>query len=388
MSTADRAICVVLYAPAADPQEALDGLAEALIAGGYPVPECVGPSAAASLFAKIWSDRTGQAAVKKTAQRIYELSRVVLPRNVAGSPRLPRIEDLDLLARWTQEFSLEVGEQSDSEAARKSAEQVIANSQALFWEHQGEPVSMAAALRQLPHGVAISRVYTPPEHRGHGFASVCVAELSQRQLNAGRHFCCLYTDLANPTSNSIYQKIGYTAVADSSHFRFLEKQQMTEPDNIKFREFRPGDLPVVYELLMKTADISFQGVYAPSAIRHCKEHNAREQILADAREGYTVVLESDGRIIGTGTLVDDKIARVYVNPPDQGCGLGKRIMDLLEQRARADSREQLFLHSTIVAKRFYESLGYHIEAEKSSEMEDGQPLKYFDMVKHLKDGPL
>ena len=163
---------------------------------------------------------------------------------------------------------------------------------------------------------------------------------------------------------------------------------MTENDNIKFREFRPADLAAVYELLMKTADISFQGVYAPSAIRHCKEHHTREQILTDAQEGYTVVLENDGRIIGTGTLVDDKIGRVYVNPPDQGRGLGKRIMDLLEQRARTDSCEQLFLHSTVVAKRFYESLGYHIEAEKSAEMEDAQHLKYFDMVKHLKDSPL
>jgi len=211
---------VVLYAPAADPQEALNNLADALLAAGHRVPECVGPSRAAGLFAKIWSGRTGQAVVRKMAQRIYELRRVHFPRGVPGSARSPRMEDCDLVACRTHEFCLAVGEESDHETARTSAEQVVAGGQMLLWEHQGELVSMAAAVRPTRHGTAIARVYTPPEHRGHGFASACVAELSQRQLNAGRQFCCLYTDLANPTSNSIYQKIGYVPVADSSHYRF------------------------------------------------------------------------------------------------------------------------------------------------------------------------
>ncbi|MDY7010654.1 MAG: GNAT family N-acetyltransferase [Planctomycetota bacterium] len=211
---------VVLYAHTDDTQEALDGLAEALLAGGYPVPECVGPSVSAGLFAKIWSDRTGRAAVKKTAQRIYELRQVRFPCGVPGSARPPRTEDLDLLARWTHEFILAVGEPGDAQASRTSAERAIAGGQSLLWEHEGQPVSMAAAVRPTRHGIAIGQVYTPPEHRGYGFASACVAELSQRQLNADRQFCCLYTDLANPTSNSIYQKIGYADVADSSHYRF------------------------------------------------------------------------------------------------------------------------------------------------------------------------
>ena len=215
---------VVLYAPADDPHEALDGLAEALLAGGHGVPECVGPSATASLFAKIWSDRTGQEAAVEMSQRIYELRRVQFPRGVPGSARPSRMEDLELAARWTHKLSLEVGVQTDSEAARTSAEQHIADGQALFWEYRGEPVSMAAALRPMRHGIAINRVYTPPAHRRHGFASACVAELSQRQLDAGRQFCCLYTDLANPTSNSIYQKIGYVPVADSSHYCFGQVQ--------------------------------------------------------------------------------------------------------------------------------------------------------------------
>ena len=64
------------------------------------------------------------------------------------------------------------------------------------------------------------RVYTPPELRGHGYASAVVAALSQRLLDAGHQYCALYTDLANPTSNSIYQKIGYTPVSDAVEYAF------------------------------------------------------------------------------------------------------------------------------------------------------------------------
>ena len=211
---------VVLYGPGDEPKEAIVALAKALIAGGHSVPECVGAGATAGLFAEIWCDRTGATIARTVAQRIYELREVRFPRGVAGSPRLARAEDVDLLARWTHEFSLAVGEKSDAKAARTSAEKGIAGGRMLLWEHQGQPVSLAAAVRPTRHGVGICRVYTPPEHREHGFASACVAELSQRQLDAGREFCCLYTELANPISNSIYQKIGYIPVTDSTHCRF------------------------------------------------------------------------------------------------------------------------------------------------------------------------
>jgi predicted GNAT family acetyltransferase len=63
-------------------------------------------------------------------------------------------------------------------------------------------------------------VYTPPEWRGKGYASACVAALSQLCLDSGYQFCMLYTDLANPTSNSIYQKIGYQPIGESREYRF------------------------------------------------------------------------------------------------------------------------------------------------------------------------
>jgi predicted GNAT family acetyltransferase len=66
----------------------------------------------------------------------------------------------------------------------------------------------------------VGPVYTPPEARRHGYASALVAHVSQDLLDGGRRFVFLYTDLANPTSNHIYQEIGYRPVADAYQYTF------------------------------------------------------------------------------------------------------------------------------------------------------------------------
>ena len=103
------------------------------------------------------------------------------------------------------------------------AERWGAAQQILLWEDDGEPVSMAISTRRTRRGVAIGGVYTPPDRRRCGYASACTAELSRRLLESGREFCCLYTDASNPTSNRIYQKIGYRLVTQSSHYA-IEKE--------------------------------------------------------------------------------------------------------------------------------------------------------------------
>jgi predicted GNAT family acetyltransferase len=79
---------------------------------------------------------------------------------------------------------------------------------------------MAAQARPTASGIAINGVFTPAEHRCRGYASALVAAVSQMSLDSGKKFCTLYTDLDNPTSNSIYQKIGYKPVGDSTVYRF------------------------------------------------------------------------------------------------------------------------------------------------------------------------
>src|SRR5438876_114270 len=76
------------------------------------------------------------------------------------------------------------------------------------------PVALTSVVGHTPHGARIGAVYTPPELRRRGYATALVADVSRRQLAEGKRFCFLFTDLANPISNSIYPKVGYRPVAD------------------------------------------------------------------------------------------------------------------------------------------------------------------------------
>ena len=91
-----------------------------------------------------------------------------------------------------------------------------------LWEDQGAIVSVVGAGGETPNGIRIGPVYTPPEARGNGYASSLTAAASQDQLDRGRRFVFLFTDLANPTSNRIYQAIGYEPVIDVDMYRFAD----------------------------------------------------------------------------------------------------------------------------------------------------------------------
>ncbi len=189
---------------------------------GRRVPGLVANGAAALAFVQLWQQRTGQPFKLGMNQRIYELRSVTPPSGVPGQMRQARDEDLDLLTDWVYYFNIDCNLPvvSRTEARQVALRHLDAGS-VFFWEVEGEPVSMAARSRSSSHGITVSLVYTPPELRGRGYASACVAALSQQLLDAGWEFCTLYTDLSNPTSNDIYQRIGYRPVCDSTEYHFV-----------------------------------------------------------------------------------------------------------------------------------------------------------------------
>lgn len=219
---------LILYAPGIgsgghdQAHAALAALADALQDAGHEVVQCVGPSPAALVFCETWTERTGRPYKLLMGQRIYELREVIPPKGVPGSARYAERDDLDLLADWRRRYAIDIGEQGHPTESREMIfDKWVNTRQTMLWQDGGEPVSMAITTRRTRRGVAIGGVYTPPKHRGQGFASACVAELSRRLLDGGREFCCLYTDASNATSNSIYRKIGYNLVAESSHYAFI-----------------------------------------------------------------------------------------------------------------------------------------------------------------------
>ncbi len=211
---------LLLHCPTDCDHAAFNLLADELLTRGWNIPGVFGALPHSAQFASLWSQRTGRNKYLHMRERIYELRKVIPPRPENGHLRLAQAPDLPLLAEWTRAFSLEaLGEDMEIDEAREMTGTRIDDRQLYVWD-AGGPVSMAAANRPTRHGISISLVYTPPEQRGHGYASNCVAALSQRMLESGYQFCTLFTNLANPTSNDIYQQIGYRPIADFNEYRF------------------------------------------------------------------------------------------------------------------------------------------------------------------------
>jgi predicted GNAT family acetyltransferase len=180
----------------------------------------LGPEPSAKLFADELAALRGARASRALSQRIFELRAVIAPQSPPpGELRPARPAEAELLEGWIAGFLAEVGESGDP--ASLVAER-LRRGQLFVWDDDG-PSTMAAWAGKTPNGVRVNFVYTPPESRGRGYASACVAALSQRLLDEGNDFCCLYTDLSNPISNSIYQKIGYRPVSDAGFYRFVAR---------------------------------------------------------------------------------------------------------------------------------------------------------------------
>lgn len=204
-----------------------DAIAAALAADlralyGEALPGVFGPKAESAAFAQAWQQATGKLAHVAMRERIYQLDTVTSVADVPGDPRPATEADRPLLVAWLNAFATEAlppEEEMDADAWLTAA--LTAPTRGVFvWEDAGSPVSLAAYGNPTPHGIRIGPVYTPPELRGHGYASAVVAALSQRLLDEGRQFCFLFTDLANPTSNKIYQQIGYRPIIDVDMYGF------------------------------------------------------------------------------------------------------------------------------------------------------------------------
>jgi predicted GNAT family acetyltransferase len=182
------------------------------------LPGVLGPDPPARRFAELWSAAAYVSYRAGMQSRIYQLTRVVPPgRPAAGEMRVAESADVDLIADWISQFSVEVS--MPTARARAMAEERVRRRELFLWI-DGEPRSMAAWAGRTPNSVRIGYVYTPPEQRGQGYASTLTAHVSQRALDAGYRYCFLFTDLANPTSNAIYQAIGYQPVCDMMDFLF------------------------------------------------------------------------------------------------------------------------------------------------------------------------
>jgi predicted GNAT family acetyltransferase len=214
---------IVLYGDAQTSDAALDAIAADLAARRWSLPTAIGPDPLPARFAACWSARRGVAAEIGVAERAFVLRRVNHPRYSPGRLRPATLADRELVQQWFVDFNAEalgnVEIRTDAEI-RERAAAGIDQGTIYLWE-DGQPVSLAGAARPTRNGINVGPVYTPPELRGRGYASSLVAALSQQLLDGGRKFVTLFTDLSNPTSNHIYQAVGYEPVCDYTMYRFV-----------------------------------------------------------------------------------------------------------------------------------------------------------------------
>jgi predicted GNAT family acetyltransferase len=201
---------------------ALEELVATVSSDGVQVPGVNGVAPEAEEFAACWARATGTATRLARSMRMYATAAVTPVSSAEGAMCAAGDADRELLAEWAHAFAYETGLQGGpSEIARAIDARVGADPGIMVWEVAGRAVTMAGASVSSPGIARVGPVYTPPEHRRRGYATSLVAAWTDELLGRGIRRCALFTDLANPTSNSIYKAVGYRPVADAVEIDFV-----------------------------------------------------------------------------------------------------------------------------------------------------------------------
>jgi ribosomal protein S18 acetylase RimI-like enzyme len=204
--------------------EAAACLVDELLAGGFTVPGVTGLTPGPGAVAEAWTKRTGDTAEPGMSTLLHSLGELEPPQGVPGQLIRADFTYRAWVTRAVAGFEHDAhGAVPPVAEAEREADQLLSAGLLWLWEVRGEPVSMAAA-RPPANGVyRIAMVYTPPEQRRHGYAAAAVAEVSRHLRDIGADEVTLYTDVANPTSNGVYQRIGYRPIAEGETWTFVPR---------------------------------------------------------------------------------------------------------------------------------------------------------------------
>ncbi|MFE9859336.1 GNAT family N-acetyltransferase [Streptomyces sp. NPDC005780] len=201
-----------------------DALAAHLAGLGHSPAHVIADRDTAAAFADSWQRHTGAVPVPFWRTHLYRLGTLTppLPRP-DGQGRSAGREDHEQVVCWCREFCVDVGEQRSIDLidAGSWGDSRFGDRHFTLWETpDGTPVSMAAATSVIGGMVRVDPVYTPARLRGRGYAGAVTVEASRAALAAGATEVVLFTDPDNPTSNALYQRLGYVHLADFAGYRF------------------------------------------------------------------------------------------------------------------------------------------------------------------------
>jgi GNAT superfamily N-acetyltransferase len=213
----------VLWSPgfelllSAVPEESIASLVAGLRARGADLPGCNGEAPTAARFAAAWTAGTPLRGEPGMRTRLYALDGL-RPSTAGGAARTATGDDVDLILGWCRDFEAEAhAGHLDTDLVRRS----ITDGLFQLWYAGGEPVATAGRKPAVAGVARVGPVWTPPEHRRRGYGAAVTAAVTAEALASGAAHVVLFTDLANPVSNSIYQRIGYAPVTDREIVRFV-----------------------------------------------------------------------------------------------------------------------------------------------------------------------
>jgi RimJ/RimL family protein N-acetyltransferase len=208
------------------PLSAIAPIVDHLCADGVELSGATGGRSAVEAFGAAWIERTGDDQIVIMDECLYRLGELTPPNDVPGEPAVGTDDDVDLLAGWGTAFVTEaLSERAATYTLVESTRQVRASQRMgngqILWRVAGEPVAFAAVGRPVEGAMSrIGPVYTPAEFRGRGYGSAVTAAAARWALERGAEHVVLFTDLANPVSNSIYRRLGFRAVSDALEVGF------------------------------------------------------------------------------------------------------------------------------------------------------------------------
>ena len=171
--------------------------------------------------AEAFADAWGEPWNVRMRMRLHSLRAATAVPAAAGRMRAATGADLPLLLAWMEAFATEAGIQGNAEQRAASIRARLGEPEGIvLWEDGGVAVAFAGSGETSPGVARIGPVYTPPDRRRNGYATALVHDLTAALLRRGVGLCLLYTDLANPTSNAIYARIGYRPVLDAVEIEF------------------------------------------------------------------------------------------------------------------------------------------------------------------------
>jgi GNAT superfamily N-acetyltransferase len=207
------------------PPHRATALVDALVELGIDPGGAQGPREEAEAFAAAWAARTGADVRIGMRMRLFALEELCPPAGVPGAARVVSPNDaaaIDVLATWRAAFDAELDHTwPHAHTPRHDVVRALrASVGELLWEVDGEPVAQAAARAVVAGMSRIGPVYTPPDHRGRGYAAAVTAAAARWALDRGARHVLLYTDLANPTTNRLYPRLGFRPRYDALELRF------------------------------------------------------------------------------------------------------------------------------------------------------------------------